>query len=333
MRAARGPGMTRFSDHPPSSGQRSFLCAFRVLRGPSPRLPTPDSRLPTPEPRSLPVSRFAPSRLRHRWLPAGLGISQRPNSASSCAEGAQRVESQDLVARCLQLQVLGEHGFCDSAFGSAQNDEGLGGGFKRPRPVMPMLLHVILRGRSSRLPTPDSRLPTPEPRAPSPESRVPSPEIFPVRASLHPGDKGRHPGRGVAAIRDPLSIARHTNNGEDREAQINSRVPRCARPQDDEVPRSPAFFRATLIPLRFSRPSRTISPTPDSRLPTPDSRLPTPEIFPDRASLHPGDKGRHPGRGVRRDPGSIVDRAAHEYRRGQGSKNWIPGSALRAAPG
>ena len=139
--------MTGFSNHPPSSGQRSFLCAFRVLRGPSPRLPTPDSRLPTPE-------------------------------------------------------------------------------------------------------------------------------IFPDRASLHPGDKGRHPGRGVAAIRDPLSITRPTNTGEVRKAQIGSRVPRCARPQDDEVLQSPVFFRATLVPLRFSRPSRTISPTPDSRLPTPDSRLP-----------------------------------------------------------
>ncbi len=169
-----------------------------------------------------------------------------PIPPSSCAQGAKRSQSQDLAAECLRHQVLAEHGFCDSASGSAQNDEGFGGGFKRPWPVMLMLLHVILRGRSS---------------------RVPSPEIFPDRASLHPGDKDRHPGRGVAAIRDPLSNARPTNTGEDREAQIGSRVPRCARPQDDEVLQSPVLFRATLVPLRFSRPSRTISPTPESRVP------------------------------------------------------------------
>ena len=127
------------------------------------------------------------------------------------------------------------------------------------------------------VPSPELRVPSPEPRAPSPESRVPSADIFPDRASLHPGDKGRHPGRGVAAIRDPLSIARHTNTGEVREAQTGSRVPRCARPQDDEVLQSPAYLRATLIPLRFSRPSRTILPNPESRIPNPESRIPSPE--------------------------------------------------------
>ena len=212
----------------------------------------------------------------------------------------------------------------DSASGSAQNDEGFGGGFKRPWPVMLMLLHVILRGRSS---------------------RVPSPEILPDRASLHPGDKGRHPGRGVAAIRDPLSIARSTNTGEVREAQRDPGFRAARGPRMTRFPNHPSLSgqRSFLSAFRVLRGRSFRLPTPDSRLPTPDPRLeprvptpesraPSPEIFPDRASLHPGDKDRHPGRGVAAIRIHCRSRGPRIPAR-SGKHKGIPGSALRAAPG
>ena len=80
-----------------------------------------------------------------------------------------------------------------------------------------------------------------------------------------------------------------------------SRVPACGRPQDDEALESRAFIGSTCFPLRFSRPSRTISASPESR-----ARAPSP----DQAQLSSWTRRS-------RDPGSIVDLADHQYLRGR----------------
>ena len=237
FRAARGPRMTRFPNHLSTSGQRSFLCALRVLRGRSSRVPSPET---------------FPYRLS---LHPGYGIAGcQPDAESAKGQILRHPARRERSEWSRRILLRG-----------AFNSRYLASMDSATPPSAPRRMTTVWvagssgHGRSCPCSSTSSFADAP------PDSRAPSLEIFPVRASLHPGDKDRHPGRGVAAIRDPLSNARPTNTGEVGEAQIGSRVPRCARPQDDEVLQSPAFFRATLVPLRSSRPSRTITPTPDSR--------------------------------------------------------------------